>query len=1483
MRRLLVPLVIFIFILSVPITNDFDYTRISNDTGFNPMMNEHNIDAANGMGNDLTTVAFFSRVVSGQQLGIYNSYSDITHKGILDFSGYQVPGWTLYRADVDAASIIAAPERETLGVSANTYNYILNNSGVVTDALYQEFYGLSHDGKLENYSITYKCSYYTSSLGDAYLGVRSNYDDPQTNVTGWITPFSIQIADTDLTHDVSADNAILNASTSYYVVIDGTSMIGLDLSGWKFNTIWWSAQFPLLGLDTAQHIRGDTWYSYIGGDPREAVLNYTYTPWNKTSNSALAYTSAEQLSLAGNATSLTGTSWMFNSTSNLTQIQFQTNQSVNVDYDLTLWYKRSETASTAWFGDSIGSDIEWNATTSVSYPVLSGTLEKYINYSVPVDWIPSSLYNGTTPILGTYTKIGTVVQCTSMTDGVWTLSSTAPNYVTALDLSDSSDGSPVVGKVNNSVDVDIDATIEDGDANPITGGIANLTVLQSGSQVYAPAESTATGGLSSFTWDISATTTGNGTHSVEVFWVNGTEAGYLVVDVFVYYAATLAADNMTITAYTDNSFNIGINFDQIFPSRGLDGALASVMYDFGSGNTSLNDDGGGRWSATISTALMTDGVYSLYVYAEGYALENNSLTITVNLVHETQLLNWSWSNTDNITYTSSTNLSISYMMLDNTRIDAALVNVTVEGVPYDMIWDPVLESYWIELTGENFSGIGTFTLSVSAWKAGYEWQVQEINITIRSETTGLFFDVEYSPLSRNISYIDSLFIQVTYDFNLNPIDSNTLVRITFNGSAPLDLVFNPISSKWETTLQGDAYFVTGPITTWNIMINATASGYTTQTNTTMFTVYENTPILTSSWSGNSSATDYATLAPLTITLTDSIGAPITDATVSFTAFGTPYSLSTGAGGLYTFNIDPTETRGVESFVVSVVRTGFVSSQITLNLKVEATTSLEFTSLLSSEYEQWNLTIEAIYLDTFYSTPIGNATVTVTLDGVDYTLQYSAGVYATEIILDVNPGEYTIYVSASAEFAVSATNQAGFTVIPKEHVYLEISYDGNLIAGQFMEVIATLRSNNTGNPPIPGEVIRFVVSVYFDNGTEVQYSGPEMTDSTNADGVASVGFEVPFGNVDRLTAHAFYDGSRTRWATDLTENAGVDVDPLSLLLAFFMSGVGLTAVLIIALVGIVAAGYNRGIKPKKRVARRGLENQLQMFRDLETIQHFMAVYLDRGTCVFYHPFTEERIQPDLISGFIAAITSVYGEIKGDGVRGTLEEIQYHGLRLNSYSGQYIIGILILGGEMTPLLRERLQFFVELFENQYEKDLDGWTGVVDCFDPEWVVSTLNSAFNYAWHLPHRFGPTQKVTKNDAKMLDYIGAVRDERGEFYIKDLLIPLSEMLDKTPAQVLDRLLYLQDKGVILPIGIQTILQRQGLALVDGAEIPAGLIPEDLEYEPLEKEEKVDEQKEEPPKEPEQEVDEMEAFVQDVESILRKEAEKEKEDPKKDDE
>ncbi|MFW9963758.1 MAG: carboxypeptidase-like regulatory domain-containing protein [Candidatus Sifarchaeia archaeon] len=1477
MRRVLVPFLMLVIILSVPNTGQVDFAQIGDAISNQISANDSVLSHAGSSGNTSSTILYMSRIISGLNFGIYNSYIDLNHNGLLDLTGYHVPGWSLYKAVIDATSIDAAAERVSLNVNPTTYIRIRNDTGVTdltTDVLYQEFYNQAYDGKLENYTIGYNVPYYDPTLGEGYLVVRSDFSDPLTNTTGWITPFFQAIPDQTTTHDCASDNAILNASTPYYVVIDGTGMVGdysIPLDEWFFNKIYWRAQ-PVLGLETGGRIRDyPAWYTYGIGNEREAELNYTYTPWNKTSSSPMIFANAEAISLKGNLTALSATSWSFVSGTNLSLIEFESTQSVDINYSITLWYQKAGNATTAWNIQTPESNVEWNVTTSVTYPVLSGTIERFLNYSVQSDWMPSALYNGSSLIVGTHTKYSTIVQCTDMTDGTWTLSSLAPNYVGNIDLTGVIDG-----KVSILTDMDIDATIEDGDFTPMNGGTTNLTVLQGGSSIYAPPEIAASSGSASFVWDIDSTTLGNGTHSIEIWWTNGLEAGYNATEVFVYYPTTLLADDSIVNAYAEDSFAIGIDFDQDFPVRGLDGSLATVEYSFdGGANTILIDQTGGRWTATVSTAGKTNGTYFLYVYAEGYGLENQSLIITVNLVYETLALNWSWSNGNNIAYLERTNLSVTYQFVNGTRIQGATVNITYQSQTYPLSWDSTSGNYWIELHGVNFTGVpDNFTLILNAWKAGHEAQYNDTAWIYIQSATGEFFLAEYSP-SLAILYIESLTISVTYNYSSSPI-LGANVTVTINGTDLRYLVFNPISEKWEISLDGTDITVG----TWQLNVTARMDGFATRYDDPIFIVQADTPILSSSWIGDIATTDYETEESLSITLTDSIGTPINDATVSFTAFSTLYSLASGTAGVYTFSIVPNATRGVESIAVTVVRSGYVTSQITVNLTVEATTSLILSHSIA-EWEEWNITIEAEYMDTYYNTPITDASVNITLGGTLYILQYVDDVYAVTITLNIAPGEYTINAVGSAQYAAYAADQSSLTVNDKEVLHIILTFaPPRVVAGQFMEVRATLMSNRTENV-VSGELIYFEILITFANGTVIHYTDASMVDTTNNEGVATYGFDVPEGQIESLTATAWFVGSRIRWSAETTRTTGVEVSILALVFAFLTSRIGIMIIFSLALLGIVATGYNRGIKPKKRAARLSLENQLQMFKDLETVQHFMAIYLDRGTCVFYHPFTEERIQPDLISGFIAAITSVYGEIKGDGVRGTLEEIQYHGLRLNSYSGQYIIGILILEGEMTPLLRERLQFFVELFENQYDQDLDGWTGLVDCFDPEWVVSTLNASFNYAWHLAHRFGPTQKVKKTDARILDYISAVRDERNEFYLSDLLTPLAEMLEKTEPEVLDRLLHLQDRGIIIPIGVQTILQRQGLALVDGTEQPLFEPPSPEPVEELEFEELTEEVLEEPQvekveePEPEPEVDSMEAFVQDVESLLVERAKEEK--------
>jgi hypothetical protein len=1460
------------------------------------------------IGSNVPIDQYMRRLFPNRALTISNSFSLLdTHKTFIDLSSYQVPGWTLYKVIIDTDNITAISEREVVG-SASTpltsSSFAIYETGVPSSDLYinqlaQGFYNMGHDGQLQNISLLYMSPNYTPAIQDyAYIDIRSDYSDGSTNMVS-----SVPLDDVSFTPTWAnvTESVIFDANTVYYALINGTKL--LDVSD-SYPDIRWFYENTAGDFYTARY---STEYSSWGPNSYEAILNYTYIPWNKTSSSPLVFSDPSTIQLAINTSYVSGNSWIVNSANNITSMEITTNQSVDVFYNLTLCYSNDNIGSTVWSGTSPSTSIAWNVTTNLAYPAVSNVVSQSMNITnIPLDWSATGLFLGTSPG-GAYSKTGSVVTCSGLIDGTWTLTSTAPNYAVNLVLSDSSDHSPIVYKVANLVTMDINATIEDEVGTQITGGTANLSILQSTNLIYSPTEIPANSGTAVFQWNISSTTDGNGTHSVEVYWISSDnlEAGYITHDIFVYHSTTLVADEMYIDAFTDDSFTIGIDFNRISPSGGLGDVPANVTYSFESVvNGSLLNPSGGRWTKVVDTTGLGNGIHFLTVYAEGFALENRSLVITVNLDHQTLPLNNSWSNKNNITYTEYTNLSISYLRLDGvTRISGATVNATIEGVTHDMTWDALTQTYWIELTGANFSGAGNFTIYISAWKDGFQAQNSAINITIQSET-GLFFNVDYNPTILNISYIESLFIQVTYNFNSVPIDSSTWVRVMFNGSPSVDLDYNATSQKWEITLDGIDY-----LGSWDIIVRASAVGYATFNKFDTFTVYEDTPNVDSSIPSYHLTIDYGDTADFSVFVADSAGFPINDANVSFTAFGTFHSSIVGTNGEYKFSITPWTIRGPHNFTVYVTRTGYVTSEMNLTITVEATTSLTFQLSSYQEYEQWNITINALYLDSIHGTPILDASVNISLDGMIYHLEYVGYYYQANITLDLAPGGYTIGVVSSALYAVSGSDQTTLTVTPKRALHIDIAFDPpGVVAGEFMQVRATLLTNESDPQPVSGFLIRFEISIYFTNGTSIHYRNPSMTDTTNAEGLATWGFEVPEGQIDRLTATATYSGNRENWSAEKTESTTVGANILSLLFAFLMSDIGIMIIISMALLGIVAAGYNKGVKPKKRAARVGLQNQLRMFKDLETVQHFMAVYLDRGTCVFYHPFTDERIQPDLISGFIAAITSVYGEIKGDGVRGTLEEIQYHGLRLNSYSGQYIIGILILEGEMTPLLRERLQFFVELFENQYEKDLDGWTGLVDCFDPEWVVSTLNSAFNYAWHLPHRFGPTQKVNKTDTRILNYISAVRDERNEFYLKNLLAPLAEMLEKTEAEVLDRLLYLQDRGIIVPIGIQTILQRQGLALVNGSGEQVTQPPPVVEEPSLiEKKPKAKEKakaKEEPPEaaeelqfdeiteesiaepheevveKPETEEDAMEAFVQDVESLLVSKA---KEEKKEDDE
>ncbi|MBN2229274.1 MAG: hypothetical protein JW779_06730 [Candidatus Thorarchaeota archaeon] len=887
MKRLAVLMVfLMISLLSVPTGN----TTLENSyaSEFNQDSTFHNFStlaSVEGLGSISDSIAFMTRNISTQSLHIVNSYSNINqHVGELNLLEYYIPSWELYEVSIEVGSITAVAEHERLSVNPNNYINTQNVSGLVYDALYQEFYSQPHDGKLENYTFGALVYPYYPDLGHAYLVVRSDYSDKQTNITSWITPFQQGLSWVTITHECSLDNAILNASTKYYVVIDGTGMEGIYDGQWKFNKIYWRAQYPYLGLETGYHIRDGIWDQYDSGQMREAELNYTYTPWNKTSNNALVYLDPTSVNIRGNTSALSGLTWIFSDEDNIDCIEFDSSQSVEISYTMVLSYRKSVSSPSNWFATESGQDIEWNVSTAIEYPMIAE--RKFLNLTIPTTWIVSGLYKSSAPSTNhsSYERLQSVIQCSELSNDTWTLISSSRNYLTSIQTYDAENDIEVFTKTSIDSEININSTLTDIDLNPVGTGTTNLTIFHLSSKIWAPNNQSVVTGKSHYLWDISSTTLSNGQYTITEYWCNGTEAGYRTKELVLYYPTSFSASSYQIDAYTDSSFSISVNLTDTFTPQGLDGAYAMVMYSFDGGtNTSLIDLSNGIWTASIDTSGKSSGIYTVRVYAEGYAIENQSLIIDALLIHDTQPLFVQWSNTNNISYVQTTSLLVTYNRVGGIPVTDATVNVTIDGTPYSLHWDGDLSLYRITFNGTDvFPGFGAFNLEIEAWREGYREQSDTTQtLTIHKEYTSLTFSWLNGDV---ITYVQDSMLIVNYTMSDGQPVLDAIVNVTID-TTPWELHWNPISKLYYLTVNGSD--VLPGLGTHSINIAAGKFGFENHSNsTTSFTINIESTSLTIKWSSDYNIT-FVQQTTLIVSYNMSDGSPIEGAMVNVTISGYP--------------------------------------------------------------------------------------------------------------------------------------------------------------------------------------------------------------------------------------------------------------------------------------------------------------------------------------------------------------------------------------------------------------------------------------------------------------------------------------------------------------------------------------------------------------------------------------------------------------------
>ncbi|MGQ4912734.1 MAG: hypothetical protein ACP6KW_11240 [Candidatus Thorarchaeota archaeon] len=1092
MRRYAVILLLFFVTVGVMPVGQYDIPTENQQRLLgrdSPLGDPSTLAQAGGGGDDRESTAFMSYTIESQTLDVNNSYqSPAQHTGEIDLTGYHISGWTLYRAVMNVGSMTAIAERETMGITPNDYIKIHNDTydsktNLTTDALYQEFYNQNHDGKLENYSINYLAPQYDTYLGTAYLVVRSDYSDPSTNTTGWIAPFSQVFSEQTVTHDCSSDNAILDASTSYYVVIDGTGMTGMFLGTWRFNRIYWPAQ-TTLGLETGYHVRDySTWYICEGLFPKEAELNYTYTPWNKTTNAALTYADPTDVSLRGNLTTLSGLSWEFEDNSNMNVIQFDSHQSVEIGYNLTLFFRRDIVSSASWNVAQPGQDVEWNVTSVVTYPAISQS--RYLNTTIPRAWTTTGLYETDSPGTNhtTFEKNSGVVTCEQMSNGTWTLTSTSHNHLSAIDLYQTSGKVAIQSKSRMDYDIDINATIREQDSDVVTTGSVNMTIWHKGAVTWNPLNKSVNEGTAHYFWNVTDTVTENGLYTVEEFWSNGTEAGYRTRDVVLFYPTGFTSSFYSVDAYTDSSFDIRVHFNDTYTPQDIDGSLGTVFYSFDGGtNTTLTDHNNGTWTATIDTTGKSPGTYYVRVFGQGYALENRTLTINATLIHDTTPLTIQWSNTNTISYVESTELSVAYQRVGGTPVPDAWVNVTIGSDTWNMTYDDVSGTYKLLFSGtDSPPGLGTHSISISAWREGYESQSDSSEtLTINPEDTSLAISWTNT---NTITYVESTTLVANYTMSNGSAVVGATVTATI-GTIDYALIWDGSSETYRVTISGaDSQPGLG---SFSVIVHAEAFGYVSRDSAPdTLTITEEPTSMAVSWIGSSSIT-YVESTTLVVDFQMSNLSHVEGASVTVTIGSTTWNLMWhSASGTYRYQFEgsaPLPGLGTHSLTVSADRYGFQA-------QTDTSETLTISEEPTSMDVQWSNGNDLGYFDHTYllvdykmsnSTAIRGATVNVTIDGITWNLIWNSTeeLYSLRFNGSDSPpgfGTHSLTIHAGLHGYVQQTDATQTLTLPEVPTTLIVAW---LVSGTITYIEdATLAANYTmfNGTAVQGATVNVTIS------------------------------------------------------------------------------------------------------------------------------------------------------------------------------------------------------------------------------------------------------------------------------------------------------------------------------------------------------------------------------------------------------------------------
>jgi hypothetical protein len=413
------------------------------------------------------------------------------------------------------------------------------------------------------------------------------------------------------------------------------------------------------------------------------------------------------------------------------------------------------------------------------------------------------------------------------------------------------------------------------------------------------------------------------------------------------------------------------------------------------------------------------------------------------------------------------------------------------------------------------------------------------------------------------------------------------------------------------------------------------------------------------------------------------------------------------------------------------------------------------------------------------------------------------------------GRYSFNITTSRTNYEDAIFNFNLTVIEKYLVNLTVVYPPIEVGAgnDFNIVVKAEFFNGTDWNPIYGSDITIFP---FFNGLA---SPALLPISTNTTGevlfVITINIDANRMNLTIQLAGEYYHQDYRIYVSD------INVIPLDPGLTFedlipYIIMIGAVSVVV---VGAVAT-YRGVIVPKKKEKQRILTEVKTIFDDAINLEHILVLYKGTGTCIFFKSYGSEQIDPELIGGFLSAVSSFGKEMA---TQEALNEISYGDKMLLLADGNLVRVALVLGKKASLILRRHLKEFIETFEKTYNDVLPNWRGQLNHFKNAGLI--VDDLLNTSIILPHQisydFSSVKDLKNPHSKEVLKVAqscCQEAEREFFFIATLIKDASEMTNKDTAEIFMGIKELRDKKLLIPIEISVIeaqpISQQELNLIN---------------------------------------------------------------------